>query len=32
MKLIYLILEERELEFIATDENYDLLRTNILNI
>ena len=30
MKLIYLVLEERELEFIGTDENYDILRTEYI--
>ena len=30
MKLIYLVLEERELEFIGTDENYEILRTEYI--
>ena len=30
MKVIYLILEERELEFIGTDENYDVLRSEYI--
>lgn len=30
MKLIYLVLEEGELEFVATDDNYDALRTEYI--